>query len=124
MRNAPVDVLRGVAITLVLLLHYSLTYRLSKSVLADLIGADTVRAIVNNGNCGVTMFFVVSGYLNTSNTLQRFGSLAAVDVRTFYVTRAARILPPLLLALAVIVAMGLAGVPSFGNGDGSKALPA
>lgn len=123
-RNAPVDLLRGAAITLVLLLHYSLTYRLSRSPLADLIGADAVRAIVNNGNYGVTMFFVVSGYLITSNTLQRFGSLGAVGVRAFYVSRAARILPPLLLAIVVVVGLGLAGVPSFGNSDGGRTMPA
>lgn len=123
-RNAPIDLLRGVAILLVLLLHYSLTYRLSRSPLADWFGADAVRAVVNNGNYGVTMFFVVSGYLITSNTLRRFGSLAAVDVRAFYVTRAARILPPLLLAVTIIVTLGLLGVPIFGNSDAGKNLPA
>ena len=49
-RNAPIDLLRGVAITLVLLLHFSLTYRLSKSPLADWFGVDAVRAVVNRGN--------------------------------------------------------------------------
>jgi peptidoglycan/LPS O-acetylase OafA/YrhL len=123
-RNGPVDLLRGVAILLVLLLHYSLSYRLSNSPLADWFGADAVRAVVNNGNYGVTMFFVASGYLITSNTLRRFGSLGAVDVRAFYVMRAARILPPLLLGVAIIVTLGLLGVPMFGNSDGGKDLPA
>ncbi len=122
-RNAPIDLLRGVAIGLVLLLHFSLTYRLSKSPLADWFGASAVRAFVNNGNYGVTMFFVVSGYLITSNTLRRFGALGAIDVRSFYVMRAARILPPLLLAVVLIVAFGLLGVPSFGNADAGKNLP-
>jgi peptidoglycan/LPS O-acetylase OafA/YrhL len=122
-RNAPIDLLRGVAILLVLLLHYSLSYRLSKSPLADWFGVNAVRAIVNNGNYGVTMFFVVSGYLITSNTLRRFGSLAAIDVRAFYVMRAARILPPLLLAVVIIVTLGLLGVPIFGNSDAGKNLP-
>ena len=123
-RVAPIDLLRGVAILLVLLLHYSLSYRLSKSPLADWFGVAAVRAVVNNGNYGVTMFFVVSGYLITSNTLRRFGSLAAIDVRAFYVMRAARILPPLLLAVSVIVTLGLLDVPMFGNTDGGKKLPA
>ncbi|MEQ1683427.1 MAG: acyltransferase [Burkholderiaceae bacterium] len=123
-RNAPIDLLRGVAILLILLLHYSLSYRLSKSPLADWVGAGAVRAVVNNGNYGVTMFFVVSGYLITSNTLRRFGSLGTVDVRAFYVMRAARILPPLLLAVSIIVTLGLLGVPMFGNTDGGKNLPA
>jgi peptidoglycan/LPS O-acetylase OafA/YrhL len=123
-RNAPIDLLRGVAIGLVLLLHFSLTYRLSKSPLADWFGVSAVRAFVNNGNYGVTMFFVVSGYLITSNTLRRFGTLGAMNVRSFYVMRAARILPPLLLAVLIVVALGLLGVPSFGNGDAGKTLPA
>jgi peptidoglycan/LPS O-acetylase OafA/YrhL len=121
-RNAPIDLLRGAAIMLVLLLHYSLTYRLSKSPLADWLSADAVRAVVNNGNYGVTIFFVVSGYLITSISLRRFGSLAAIDVRAFYLMRAARILPPLLLAVAVIVALGLLGVPSLTNTDNGKAF--
>ena len=123
-RNGPIDLLRGVAILLVLLLHYSLTYRLSKSPLADWFGVNAVRAVVNNGNYGVTVFFVVSGYLITSNTLRRFGSLAAIDMRAFYVMRAARILPPLVLAVLIIVTLGLLGVPSFGNNDAGKNLPA
>ena len=123
-RNAPIDLLRGVAIMLVLLLHYSLTFRLSASPLAALFGKDGVRALINNGNYGVTMFFVVSGYLIPSNTLRRAGTLAAIDVRGFYVMRAARILPPLLLAILVIVTLGLFGVPSFGNAEGGKSLPA
>lgn len=123
-RNASVDILRGAAITLVLLLHFSLTYRLSRSPLADAIGADAVRAVVNNGNYGVTMFFVVSGYLITSNALHRWGTLSAIDLRAFWLTRAARILPPLLLALALIVGFGLAGLPSFGNSVRGQALPA
>lgn len=47
------------------------------------------------------MFFVVSGYLITSNAVRRWGSLAHVHVGTFYGQRAARILPCLLLLLAV-----------------------
>ena len=107
-RNAPIDLLRGVAIGLVLLLHFSLTYRLSKSPLADWLGVGAVRALVNNGNYGVTMFFVVSGYLITSNKLRRFGTIGAIDVRAFYVMRAARILPLLLLAVLIIVVLGWA----------------
>ncbi len=67
-----VDVLRGVAITLVLLLHFSLTYQLSDSPLAALLTRDGVRALVNNGNYGVTMFFVVSGFLIASASLARY----------------------------------------------------
>jgi peptidoglycan/LPS O-acetylase OafA/YrhL len=39
--------------------------------------------VARNGNYGVTMFFVVSGYLITSTTLLHHGSLGHVDLRSF-----------------------------------------
>jgi len=122
-RSAVIDVLRGVAITLVLLLHFSLTYRLSDSPLAGLVGKDGVRTLVNNGNYGVTMFFVVSGFLITSTALARYGRLGAIDRAEFLRYRAARILPSLLLVVAIIVALGLLGVPSFTNEIDHQPLP-
>lgn len=123
-RDAGIDLLRGVAIGLVLLLHYSLTYRLSASPLAAPFGPGPVRALVVNGNYAVTMFFAVSGFLITDHTLRRSGGrLAGIDLRAFYVLRASRILPPLVLALTVIVALGCLGVPSFGNKVDGVAQP-
>ena len=123
-RNARIDCLRGVAIACVLILHFTLAFGLVDSPLGDLLGAAAVKAIGLNGNYGVTMFFVISGYLITSGILQRWGSLAQVDVRHFYLLRAARILPALLLALAIIVVLGIFDVPYFNNGDARPPLPA
>ncbi len=52
------------------------------------------------------MFFVISGYLITSTTMRRYGSLAQADVPSFYAFRFARIVPCLVLALALIVGLG------------------
>ena len=123
-RNARIDCLRGVAIACVLVLHFTLAFGLVNSPLGDLLGAAAVKAIALNGNYGVTIFFVISGYLITSGILQRWGSLAQVDVRHFYLLRAARILPALLLALAIIVVLGIFDVPYFSNGDARPPLPA
>jgi peptidoglycan/LPS O-acetylase OafA/YrhL len=123
-RSSRIDFLRGIAIFSVLLLHFSLTYDLVDSPLALLFPAGGVAAAVENGNYGVTMFFVISGCLITSNNLIRYGELRAVNVRQFYGFRFARIIPPLLLALLIIVPTGLLGVPSFSNSDGGHALPA
>jgi peptidoglycan/LPS O-acetylase OafA/YrhL len=114
-RSARVDFLRGIAILSVLLLHFSLTYRLTGAPLSEVLPVSWIRAVVINGNYGVTMFFVISGFLITSNNLQRFGALSAVRPRQFYAYRFARIIPPLLLALAVIVPLGLLHAPSFDN---------
>lgn len=115
LRSGRVDFLRGIAILTVLLLHFSLTYRLTGEPLSGVVPVAWLRAVVTNGNYGVTMFFVISGFLITSNNLKRFGALAAVRPRQFYAYRFARIIPPLLLALAVIVPLGLLHAPSFDN---------
>lgn len=114
-RNARIDVLRGVSILLVLLHHFNIPYSLRDTSVARVIGREAVHAVVRNGNYGVTMFFVISGYLITSNARRRWGSLDALDVRAFYVSRIARIVPCLLLLLALVNGLAAAGVPIFEN---------
>ena len=123
-RNARIDLLRGVAILVVLLLHFSLTYRLSQSPIADWLTPRFVRALIVNGNYGVTMFFAISGFLITSNTLRRDGDLGRVDLRRFYLYRFARIMPGIALALGVITLFGLFGLPSFLDTIKGQPLPA
>jgi peptidoglycan/LPS O-acetylase OafA/YrhL len=124
LRNARIDFLRGVAIACVLVLHFTLAFGLLKSPLGDLLGPAAIKAIAFNGNYGVTIFFVISGYLITSGILRRWGSLRNIDVFSFYWMRVARILPSLLLALAIIVVLGVLNVPFFNNGDAKPPLPA
>jgi len=114
-RNFTIDVLRGISICLVLLLHFHLSYSLLDSPLALALPEGAIKALVRNGNYGVTMFFVISGYLITSTTMRRYGSLAGVDVPGFYAFRFARIVPCLVLALVLIVGLGLLGQPAFVN---------
>jgi peptidoglycan/LPS O-acetylase OafA/YrhL len=114
-RNAHIDFLRGIAILLVLMLHYALAYKLANFPLVSLLGREPLRAFFLNGNYGVTMFFVVSGYLITSMSLARWGEPAGMDLRAFYIYRFARIMPCILLALAIIVALGFLDVGYFQN---------
>ncbi len=115
LRSLRIDVIRGVAILLVLLHHFNIAYRLEDTLLARLLGWDLVRAAARNGNYGVTMFFVVSGHLITSNTERRWAGLAHVDARAFYALRVARIVPCLLLLLAVVNLLAAGGVAIFQN---------
>lgn len=114
-RDGRIDTLRGVSILLVLLHHFNIAYPLQDTLLAGLLGWPLLHAIARNGNYGVTMFFVISGYLVTRNALDRWGSLGAVRLAPFYGLRLARIVPTLLLTLAVVNALALAGVALFGN---------
>jgi peptidoglycan/LPS O-acetylase OafA/YrhL len=114
-RNPRIDMIRGISILLVLLHHFNIAYRLNDTPLARLIGWDAVRAVVRNGNYGVTMFFVISGYLITSNANRRWPGLARVDLRAFYVLRIARIMPCLLLLLVIVNLLALSGLAIFQN---------
>jgi peptidoglycan/LPS O-acetylase OafA/YrhL len=119
-RNSHIDLLRGLSICAVLLLHFSLTYRLTDSPLLLLLPVKWIRAVVINGNYGVTMFFVISGFLITSNNLARYGRLSETRLRQFYAWRFSRIVPPLILALIVIVTLAAMKLPSFADSGGHE----
>ena len=123
-RSARIDFLRGVAIFAVLLLHFSLTYNLVDSPLSRVFPAKWLHAAIINGNYGVTIFFVISGFLITSNNLLRYRRLADVRLRQFYAFRFSRIIPPLILALLAIVIFALCGLPSFIDARHGQPMPA
>ncbi|MFL9867765.1 acyltransferase [Paraburkholderia fungorum] len=114
-RNPRIDAIRGVSILLVLFHHFNIAYRLNDTFLAQAFGWDAVRAVARNGNYGVTMFFVISGYLITSNADRRWAGLSGIDARAFYRLRIARIVPCLLLLLGTVNLFALAGVAMFQN---------
>lgn len=107
-RDELIDVLRGLAIILVLMLHFHLSYPL---VFSDSLSLNFIM----NGNYGVTIFFVISGYLISSNALKRYGDLSQINMKHFYFLRCARILPPLVLALIVISLFYALDFKSFTN---------
>jgi peptidoglycan/LPS O-acetylase OafA/YrhL len=115
LRNPRIDLIRGISILLVLFHHFNIAYHLDDTILATVFGWDAVRAVARNGNYGVTMFFVISGYLITSNADRRWSGLNAINARAFYGLRIARIIPCLLLLLLAVNMLALGGVAIFQN---------
>jgi peptidoglycan/LPS O-acetylase OafA/YrhL len=113
LRDSRIDLLRGLSILSVLVLHFNIAYRLLQGPMGKVLPEPYLSNLVWNGNYGVTVFFVISGYLITSTSLRRYGSLGAVSLRGFYAFRFARIFPCLLLVLAIITGLALAGVAIF-----------
>jgi peptidoglycan/LPS O-acetylase OafA/YrhL len=108
-----VDLLRGLAIFFVLMNHVNMRLLMAKVPYTKGLPPQLVYSLVWNGQFGVQMFFAVSGFLITSTTLRRWGSLSAVSLRDFYLLRFARIAPLLLLLLAVLSALHFAHVKDF-----------
>jgi peptidoglycan/LPS O-acetylase OafA/YrhL len=62
-----------------------------------------------NGDTGVFIFFVISGYLITSLLLHEQQKNGSISMRSFYFRRAMRILPPIYFYVAILLLLGLAG---------------
>ena len=116
MRNYKIDVLRGISILLVLIHHFNIPYKLHDTFLGiQVFGESLSTLIARNGNYGVTMFFVISGFLITQHTLQRSSSLAQINLKDFYIRRIARIIPCLVLLVAMVTVLGSFGLKPFMN---------
>ncbi|OBZ10172.1 acyltransferase family protein [Bacillus sp. FJAT-26390] len=57
---------------------------------------------VPGGLLGVSMFFVLSGYLITDILLKQLGQKKTLDLKTFFIRRARRLLPAMFIMIAVV----------------------
>ena len=122
-RNAGIDLLRGIAIVLVVFNHLGIRIPLKRTLLADVFPARLLSDLNYNGYEAVLVFFVISGFLIAGNALRRWGGLARIDLRTFYALRCSRIVPCLLLLVAILSALHLLGVPDYVIDRPGQSLP-
>lgn len=105
--------LRGLAIFFVLMNHVNIRLLIAKVPYTLGLPDQLVSSLVWNGQPGVQIFFAISGFLITSMTLRRWGSLERVSVRDFYLMRFARIAPLLILLLAVLSVLHFANFDDY-----------
>ncbi len=84
------DGLRGIAVLLVMAYHFG------------------VPGFEGGGHTGVTVFFVLSGFLITALLLEERRATARIDIGAFYIRRARRLLPALVALVAVVLVLALA----------------
>lgn len=99
------DGLRALAVIAVLLYHADLKW-------------------IPGGFLGVEVFFVISGYLITSLLLAEWRQRGRVDLKSFWLRRARRLLPALYLLLVVTLAFAVVFLPGEVAGLRSDALAA
>lgn len=108
-----IDLLRGAAIFFVLMNHVNMRLLHAKVPYTAGLPDQLVSTLVWKGQYAVQMFFALSGFLITTTALRRWGSLAQVTLRDFYVLRFARIAPLLLLLLLVLSTLHFAQLQDF-----------
>src|SRR5436190_15366421 len=92
-RNQWIDVLRGMAIVMVLFGHYPVLERLWAGSTATFSGPSLSNIREGIAYYGVAIFFVISGFLITSVTLRRAQALDKIDFSAFWWFRFSRIMP-------------------------------
>jgi peptidoglycan/LPS O-acetylase OafA/YrhL len=102
-RHIPsLDGLRALSVFLVIVLHTLLRDTLYKFIPFPL-------RLLGNGALGVFIFFVISGYLITTLLLREHDKTRTISLKSFYVRRAFRILPPLYLYVFALAVLGATG---------------
>jgi len=101
--------LRAISILLVILSHCFLHARPHNLITKLLL------AFAGNGTVGVSIFFVISGFLITILLLKERSRFGSIDIPDFYLRRVFRILPAFLLyiwAIAGLASAGILAIPS------------
>lgn len=108
-----IDLLRGLSILGVVLLHISIWLTYGSIHVGESFPPWLRYVVFSQGGNGVSAFFAISGFLITFISIRRFGSLAELRAWKFYRIRFARIFPLLLSLLVVLSILHLTGVSGF-----------
>jgi peptidoglycan/LPS O-acetylase OafA/YrhL len=104
-RIPSLDGLRAISILFVIIGHTAETMPRLEGAAGSLFHALTLMA--GNGGLGVTVFFVLSGFLITTLLLKEIRKTGRLSIKAFYIRRAFRIWPAFYMMVAVVVFLGI-----------------
>jgi peptidoglycan/LPS O-acetylase OafA/YrhL len=122
-RNDGIDLLRGISIVLVIMTHLAIRIPLAKTLATAILPMPLIDVLCSRGYSSVFVFFVISGFLITGNALRRWGSLGQLQLLPFYTRRFARIVPCLLVLVALLSVLDLAHVRFYTILPANQSLP-
>lgn len=122
-RNIGIDILRGISVLTVILLHLNIHFHLSDSFIKELLPKKLFSLLFWSGYYGVIMFFTISGYLITNSIINKWGQLSKINIKTFYWFRFSRIIPPLAGLLFILSVLHLTGLGGFVINPKQTTLP-
>jgi len=108
-----IDLLRGIAIFLVVVRHVQIRIPFEQASLFSHLPELIFKSLFISGNEGVRIFFVISGFIITMTSLNRYSRLSAFNARQFYIYRFARIVPCLLGLLAILTILHFLEVKGY-----------
>jgi peptidoglycan/LPS O-acetylase OafA/YrhL len=110
-RVPSLDGLRALSILLVLF-HHGLPHDSSYPVLSH-----WLQVILGNGSLGVSIFFVISGYLITMLLVREWQADGQISIGRFYARRALRIFPVFYCYIGVVLLLRARGLIDVSRGD-------
>lgn len=108
-----IDVLRGISILVVLLLHLDIRGHFRASSWGQEPPRWLFLCLFRSGYHGVVVFFAVSGFIVTLSSLRRWPTLQEFHPLRFYRLRFARIAPLLLSVIGILALLHALGIPLY-----------
>ena len=118
-----IDLLRGLSICLVLMNHVNMRLLGAHIPYTRGLPQQLVYSLVWNGQFGVQIFFVISGFLITSTSIRRWHTPGNLRIGNFYALRFARIAPLLFSLLCLLSLFYLAHIPGYIVSQKTGGLP-
>lgn len=112
-RNQPIDLLRGICIIAVILLHINLRMPFDKGYIGQSLPPEAIKILFWSGYYGVVIFFVISGFLITLTSIHRWRYLQNIQYDQFYLMRFARIFPCLTGLLIILSLLDILHIKGF-----------